>query len=103
MRSNRPVRPGGTIPGISDGYFTIYMHMTPSVSNGQFISQGQQIGTIDSSGCQSKHHVHVARKDPSNNSVNFVIPGCSNSPTPMNWYDDPQGAAFDNDDDDNTN
>jgi len=103
MRSNRPVRPGGTIPGISDGYFTIYMHMTPSVSNGQFISQGQQIGTIDSSGCQSKHHVHVARKDPSNNSVNFVIPGFSNSPTPMNWYDDPQGAAFDNDDDDNTN
>lgn len=87
----------------SDGYYTIYMHMTPIVSVGQYVTQGQEIGTIDSSGCQSKHHVYVARKDPSNNPVNFVIPGCVNLPTPMSWYDDPHGAAFDNDNDVNTN
>jgi hypothetical protein len=53
-------------------------------------------------GCQSKHHVHVSRKDSSGNTYNFVIPGCVNSPTPMNWYDDPEGAVYDNDDDEDS-
>jgi len=98
-------RPAGDYVEItgSDGYNTIYFHITPIVSQGQAISQGQQVGTIDNSGCQSKHHVHVGRKDPSNNAVNFVIPGCVNSPTPTNWYDDPQGAVYDNDDDGTVN
>ncbi len=83
----------------SDGYYTLYMHITPIVSNGQVVTQGQEIGTIDGSGCQSNHHVHVSRKDSSGTIYNFVIPGCVNSPTPVNWYDDPEVPIYDNDDD----
>ena len=70
----------------SDGYFTIYFHVAPSVSNGQNITQGQQIGVLDNSGCQSGAHLHVGRKNPSGSTVNFTIP-CTN-PTPTTTFFD---------------
>lgn len=69
-----------------DGYFTIYFHMTPSVSNGQPVAAGQVIGHLDNSGCQSGAHLHVGRKNPSGNPVNFTIP-CVNQ-TPTTYFDD---------------
>jgi murein DD-endopeptidase MepM/ murein hydrolase activator NlpD len=69
-----------------DGYFTIYYHMTPSVSVNQHVVAGQQIGVLDTSGCQSHAHLHVGRKDPSNVPVNFKLP-CVN-PTPNSYVDD---------------
>ena len=70
----------------SDGYFTVYVHVTPIVHVGDSIYQGQQIGVTDNSGCQSGSHIHMARKDPSNNPVNFTIP-CVN-PLPKNSFAD---------------
>ncbi len=70
----------------SDNYSTIYFHMTPSVSARQSVVAGQVIGMLDASGCQSHAHLHVGRKDPSGNLVNFTIP-CVN-PVPTNQYDD---------------
>ena len=60
--------------------------MTPSVQEGDPVTQGQVIGHLDNSGCQSAAHLHVGRKDPSGKSVNFTIP-CVN-PTPANKFDD---------------
>jgi murein DD-endopeptidase MepM/ murein hydrolase activator NlpD len=57
-----------------DGYTTLYFHMNPSVSTGTHVNAGDQIGTLDSSGCQSGPHLHVGRKDPNGASVNFTIP-----------------------------
>src|SRR5947207_8100803 len=37
----------------TDHYFTVYAHVTPSVSKGQQVTAGQQIGVTDISGCQS--------------------------------------------------
>lgn len=70
----------------NDGYDTDYVHVTPSVSVGQNVSAGTQIGTLDNSGCQSGPHLHVARKNSSGNPVNFTIP-CVN-PTPSTSFDD---------------
>lgn len=77
----------------SDGYFTIYAHVTPQVSNGATVQAGQQIGVTDKSGCQSAGHVHMSRKDPSGNPVNFTIP-CVN-PIPTTSFSD--GVIVDND------
>ena len=52
----------------SDGCYALYMHV-PIVSNNQVVTQGQEIGTTDGSGCQSNHHVHVSRKDSSGNNI----------------------------------
>ncbi len=81
-------RPAGNYAKIktTDGYFTIYFHMKPSVKNGDTVTPGQSIGTLDNSGCQSKAHLHVGRKDPSGNPVNFTLP-CTN-PTPSKWFYD---------------
>jgi murein DD-endopeptidase MepM/ murein hydrolase activator NlpD len=65
----------------SDGHFTVYVHITPSVTVGASVTQGQQIGVTDNSGCQSHPHLHMARKDPSNNPVNFTIPCPNKLPT----------------------
>jgi hypothetical protein len=70
----------------SDGYFTIYFHVAPSVSLNQQISQGQQIGVLDNSGCQSGAHLHVGRKNPSGTPVNFTIP-CTNPTPTTNFFD----------------
>jgi hypothetical protein len=37
----------------SDGYYTVYAHVTPTVANGATVTAGQQIGVTDNSGCQS--------------------------------------------------
>jgi peptidase M23-like protein len=70
----------------SDNYFTIYFHVHPSVSKGQSVVAGQQIGTLDNSGCQSHAHLHVARKNPSNVPVNFTLP-CANQTPVGSFYD----------------
>jgi hypothetical protein len=70
----------------SDGYFTVYVHITPSVVVGASVTQGQKIGITDNSGCQSGGHVHMARKDPNNIPVNFTIP-CQNK-LPTNSFAD---------------
>ena len=70
----------------SDGYYTVYAHLTPTVATNASVSAGQQIGVTDNSGCQSAGHIHVARKDPNNNPVNFTIP-CTN-PLPTSKFAD---------------
>lgn len=86
--SGNPRPPGDYVKIVSDSdhYSTVYFHMTPSVSNGQHVNAGQVIGTLDASGCQSHAHLHVARKDPAGNLVNFTIP-CVNQ-VPVTQYDD---------------
>lgn len=58
----------------TDGYFTSYVHVTPTVANGRSVTQGQQIGVTDNSGCQSGGHIHMVRRDPNGIPVNFTIP-----------------------------
>jgi hypothetical protein len=77
----------------TDHYFTVYAHVTPSVSKGQQVTAGQQIGVTDASGCQKGGHVHMARKDPNNKPVNFTVP-CT-YPSTSFW----DGIADDNDPD----
>jgi hypothetical protein len=64
----------------------VYVHVTPTVQVGDPITQGQQIGVTDNSGCQSGGHIHMIRKDPSGIPVNFKIP-CVN-PLPTNNFED---------------
>jgi hypothetical protein len=75
----------------SDSYTTSYVHVTLTVANNVHVSQGQQIGVTDDSGCQSGGHVHVARRDTSGTPVNFKLP-CVN-PVPTNNFDD--GLVYD--------
>lgn len=81
-------RPPGNYVKIqgADNYFTIYYHMKPGVSVGQKVNAGQVIGTLDNSGCQSAAHLHVGRKNPSGNTVNFTIP-CTNQLPTKQYYD----------------
>jgi murein DD-endopeptidase MepM/ murein hydrolase activator NlpD len=90
-------RPPGNYAKIkgTDNYSTIYFHMTPSVIVGQAVIQGQQIGVLDNSGCQSAAHLHVGRKDASGNAVNFTIPCANPLPTGTTGFDD--GTIDDND------
>jgi hypothetical protein len=77
----------GQCPGSSgDSYSTIYFHVKPVVSQGQCVSAGHQISTLDNSGCQSGAHVHVARKNPSGVPVNFTLP-CTNPVPTSNYFD----------------
>jgi hypothetical protein len=69
-----------------DNYSTIYFHVLPSVSVGQCVTAGQQIGTLDNSGCQSAAHTHIARKDPKGNPVNFHTV-CTNDPPTKTFFD----------------
>jgi murein DD-endopeptidase MepM/ murein hydrolase activator NlpD len=81
----------------NDGYLTVYYHVLPlaGISVGDSISQDQQIGTLDNSGCQSAPHLHVGRLDATNLPVNFTIP-CVN-PTPFTSFGD---GTIDDDDTD---
>lgn len=71
-----------------DGYSTIYFHVKPlpTIAKGVCVAAGQQLGTLDNSGCQSGPHLHVGRKDPNGIPVNFTIP-CTNQ-TPTKWFYD---------------
>jgi hypothetical protein len=69
----------------SDGYYTVYVHVTPSVSQNQTVTAGQQIVVTDHSGSQQVEHVHMARKDPNNNPVNFTVPCVNPTPTTKFW------------------
>ncbi len=60
----------------SDGYLTIYYHVTPYLAIGAPVLQGQEIGVTDNSGCQSAGHVHIQRDDPNGKPVNFDITQC---------------------------
>lgn len=71
----------------SDGYYTVYVHVTPTVAVNAQVTAGQQIGVTDKSGCQSAGHLHMARKDPNNNPVNFTIP-CVNPKPTSNFADE---------------
>ncbi len=70
----------------SDHYYTIYFHVKPSVTQGHHVNQGDPIGTLDNSGCQSGAHLHVQRKNTSGVPVNFTIP-CTNPTPKSNFYD----------------
>lgn len=70
----------------SDGYYTVYAHVKPTVATGATVTAGQQIGVTDNSGCQSGGHIHMSRKDPNNNPVNFEIP-CTNPLPTTNFAD----------------
>ena len=70
----------------TDNYNTVYVHVTPSVAVGVQVSQGQQIGVTDNSGCQSGGHIHMRRTDHNGTPVNFTIP-CVN-PLPTNNFAD---------------
>ncbi len=70
----------------SDGYYTVYVHVTPTVATGVHVNQGQQIGVTDNSGCQLGGHIHMRRTDPSGTPVNFKLP-CVN-PLPTNNFAD---------------
>jgi murein DD-endopeptidase MepM/ murein hydrolase activator NlpD len=74
-----------------DGYTTTYFHMKPSsnIVVGKTVNAGDTIGVLDTSGCQKAPHLHVQRKDPSGNPVDFTLP-CVN-PTPQTDY----GQMFD--------
>ncbi|PGO23356.1 hypothetical protein CN984_23540 [Bacillus cereus] len=52
-----------TIKSDTDGYVTQYVHMNPllSLSPGDHVKLGQQIGKIDLSGDTPTPHVHMAR------------------------------------------
>jgi murein DD-endopeptidase MepM/ murein hydrolase activator NlpD len=79
----------------SDGYFTVYVHVTPTVAVGTPVTQGQQIGVTDNSGCQSGGHIHMRRTDPNGTPVNFTVP-CVN-PLPTTNFSD--GVVNDDDPD----
>ncbi len=67
-------------------YYTTYFHVKPSVTQGHHVNQGDPIGTLDNSGCQSGAHLHVQRKNTSGVPVNFTIP-CTNPTPKRNFYD----------------
>ncbi|HWZ53064.1 MAG TPA: M23 family metallopeptidase [Granulicella sp.] len=70
----------------NDLYTTRYVHVTPvpGLAVGQSVTQGQIIGTLDNSGCQSGAHLHVGRYPENGPAVNFSIP-CVNAPTNQLW------------------
>jgi hypothetical protein len=79
----------------SDQALTRLYHVTilPSLATkGTHVTGGQQIGTIDISGCTSAPHTHIQRKV-SGVLVNFTMP-CDNShfDNPSGYYDDSDGT-----------
>jgi hypothetical protein len=63
-----------------------------AATNPSHVTGGQQIGTIDISGCTSAPHTHIQRKR-NGVLVNFTIP-CDNShfDDPSTYYDDSDGT-----------
>lgn len=75
---------------ISDGHGAIsrYVHVSPTVAQGATVAAGQQIGTVDISGCSTGDHVPIGRYL-NGAVVNFTLP-CDNShfDPATNWMDD---------------
>jgi murein DD-endopeptidase MepM/ murein hydrolase activator NlpD len=69
----------------SDGYYTVYAHVKPTVTQGQ-VTAGQQIGVTDTSGCQSNPHIHMTRRDANGNFYNFHLP-CGNAEPTSSFSD----------------
>ncbi len=56
---------------LPDGLITRYGHMTDVlVEEGQYVMQGDVIGTVGSTGSSSGHHLHFEIRDTQNNPVN---------------------------------
>jgi len=70
----------------TDGYTTRYVHTLAlaSIQVGTKVTAGQELGTLDNSGCQSGPHLHTGRYDSNGAAVNFTVP-CTN-PLPTNEF-----------------
>jgi murein DD-endopeptidase MepM/ murein hydrolase activator NlpD len=78
----------------SDGALTRLYHFTilPALATiGTHVSEGQQIGTIDISGCTSAPHTHIQRKV-SGVLVNFTSQCNYHFDDPGGYYDDSDGT-----------
>lgn len=68
----------GVVINHGDGTFSMYAHMASvSVSKGQTVTQGQQIGTMGSSGMSTGTHCHFELCYNATMSGNYVKPGTS--------------------------
>jgi hypothetical protein len=76
----------------SDGAITRYVHVSPTVTQGP-VTAGQQIGTVDISGCTTGPHTHIERWL-NGVRVNFTLP-CDNShfDPADSWVDDTDGVT----------
>lgn len=78
----------GVVINHGDGTFSMYAHMASvSVTKGQTVTQGQQIGTMGSSGMSSGTHCHFELCHNATMSGKYVKPGTSinNSPTVISY------------------
>lgn len=78
----------GVVINHGDGTFSMYAHMASvSVTKGQVVSQGQQIGTMGSSGMSSGTHCHFELCRNATMSGKYVKPGTSinNSPSVISY------------------
>jgi murein DD-endopeptidase MepM/ murein hydrolase activator NlpD len=75
------------------GNKTTYVHVTVccGLSVGMRVEASQQIGTVDVSGCSTGPHVHMQRRKPAGNLVNFSVPCNYNNlvPSGFNYEDGP--------------
>lgn len=72
----------GVVINHGNGYYSHYAHMeSVNVSVGQFVAQGQQIGTMGSSGLSSGRHLHFAIATASNGSSGRI----NNNPGTINY------------------
>lgn len=78
----------GVVINHGDGTFSMYAHMASvSVTKGQTVTQGQQIGTMGSSGMSSGTHCHFELCYNATMSGKYVKPGTSinNSPSVISY------------------
>lgn len=78
----------GVVINHGDGTFSMYAHMASiSVTKGQTVTQGQQIGTMGSSGMSSGAHCHFELCYNATMSGKYVKPGTSinNSPSAISY------------------
>jgi murein DD-endopeptidase MepM/ murein hydrolase activator NlpD len=78
---------GSPFPGLankvvvqgSDGMYTLYLHVFPSVVVNQTVSAGQKIGTVDNTGQTSGPHAHICRSPDQSctpKGVDYELPAC---------------------------
>jgi murein DD-endopeptidase MepM/ murein hydrolase activator NlpD len=75
------------------GNRTRLVHVTalPGLAEHQPVNAGDQVGTVDMSGCTDAPHVNMSRKQ-AGQIVNFTITGCDNSHFDASgFYDDSDG------------